>query len=161
MRKILTALLAAAVALSLSAAAMAAKRAPGEPGAMPQAVETAISEIDKYGNILLDVSCTGLFERGYAWGDIVDVTILGQRYEMPVASNFNEVDSGGMVCRAVLKEDLGEDYTVLAINMGDLATDAGVATRENTDSDPGYIWHYNAGVSKPVAVSIEMKEPCG
>ena len=161
MKKVLTALLSAFLVLSLAGTALAARRAPGEPGGEAQTVETTVSEIDKYGNLRLSVSCTALFDQGYAWGDVVNVTLLGQCFEMPITGSFNEVDQGGMVCRAVLKEDLGEDYTVLAINMGDLATTAGIATRENTDADPGYIWHYNEGVSEPVTLSIGMKEPCG
>ena len=43
--------------------------------------------------------------------------------------------------------------------MGDLATFAGVATKEKTEADPGYVWHYNEGVEVPVTVTIEMKEP--
>ena len=161
MKKALSALFAACLLLSLSGAALAARRAPGEPGGTAQAIETTVSKIEKYGNLRLAVSSSALFDQGYAWGDIVNVTILGQCFEMPVAGSFNEVDQGSTICRAVIKDDLGEDYTVLAINMGDLATTAGIATRENTDADPGYLWHYNEGVSEPVAVSITMKEPCG
>ena len=100
-------------------------------------------------------------EAGYAYGDVVTVTINGTGYDMPVGSNYADVDQGSMICRVVIKPDTKEDQIILAINMGDLATVSGIATKEKTDADPGYIWHLNEGVTEPVRVSIAMKEQGG
>lgn len=123
--------------------------------------EVTVIDIQKYGNLMLSLPGSELLARGFAYGDIVNVTINGQVYEMPIGSNFYDVDQGSMICRVVIKEDLGEDYIVLAINMGDFATTAGIATKEKIEADPGFVWHYNEGVAEPVAVAIEMKEPGG
>ncbi len=127
------------------------------------AAETAadVAEIQKYGKLRLSLKGTELLEAGYAYGDIVTVTLNGSGYDMPAGSNFNDVDQGSMVCRVVIKPDAQEDYVVLAINMGDLATTSGIATKEKSEADPGYIWHLNEGVTEPIRVSFAMKEKGG
>ena len=118
-----------------------------------------VTEIQKYGNMVLSVSGSELLGRGFAYGDGVTVTVNGQSYEMALGSNFSDVEQGSMILRVVIKPESNEDYALIAINMGDLATFAGVATKEKTEADPGYLWHYNEGVEVPVTVTIEMKEP--
>ncbi|MBR4457692.1 MAG: tyrosine-protein phosphatase [Clostridia bacterium] len=129
--------------------------------AFAEETPVTVTEIQKYGNLVLSLSGSDFFAQGYSWGDVVNVTINGQTLEMPVGSNYSDVDQGSMICRVVIKEDLGEDYIILAINMGDLATATGIATKEKTEADPGYVWHYNEGVEEPVVVTFEMKEQAG
>ena len=124
-------------------------------------VDADVTEIEKYGNMVLSLKGSELLEAGFAYGDIVTVTINGNRYDMPIGSNFADVDQGSMICRVVIKPDLNEDMIILAINMGDLATASGIATKEKTEGDPGYIWHLNEGVAEPARVHIEMKEQGG
>ena len=147
------------VSLLLSGGAAAEGAVPAAQGDESQ--EITVAQIQKYGNLVLSISGSELLARGFAYGDVVNVTIHGQVYAMPIGSNFSDVDQGSMICRVVIKEDLGEDYIILAINMGDLATASGIATKEKTETDPGYVWHYNEGVEEPVVVTIEMKEPAG
>lgn len=123
--------------------------------------EITVVDIQKYGNLVLSIPGSELLAQGFAYGDVVNVTINGQVYEMPICSNYSDVDQGSLICRVVIKEDLGEDYILLAINMGDLATTAGIATKEKIEADPGYVWHYNEGVTEPVTVSFAMKEQGG
>ena len=129
--------------------------------AFAEETEAEVTEIQKYGNLVLSLTGSGLLEAGYAYGDVVTVTINGTGYDMPVGSNYADVDQGGMICRVVIKPDTNEDMIILAINMGDLATASGIATKEKTEADPGYIWHLNEGVTEPVRVSIAMKEQGG
>lgn len=124
-------------------------------------VDADVTEIEKYGNMVLSLKGSELLDAGFAYGDIVTVTINGNRYDMPIGSNFADVDQGSMICRVVIKPDLNEDMILLAINMGDLATASGIATKEKTEGDPGYIWHLNEGVAEPARVHIEMKEQGG
>ncbi len=131
-------------------------------GLMPVMAEDApitVTEIQKYGNMVLSISGSDLLAQGFAYGDGVTVTVNGQSYEMALGSNFSDVEQGSMILRVVIKPENNEDYALIAINMGDLATFAGVATKEKTEADPGYVWHYNEGVEVPVTVTIEMKEP--
>ena len=130
-----------------------------EPTPEPEPI--TVVEIQKYGNLVLSLSGSELLGRGFAYGDVVTVTVNGQAYDMPVGSNYSDVDQGSMICRVVVKADQGEDYVILAINMGDLATTAGIAVKEKTEAAPGYVWHYQEGVAAPVTVSIEMKESAG
>lgn len=118
-----------------------------------------VTEIQKYGNMVLSVSGSDLLSRGFAYGDGVTVTINGQSFEMALGSNFSDVEQGSMILRVVIKPETNEDYALIAINMGDLATAAGVATKEKTEADPGYVWHYNEGVEVPVTVNVELSQP--
>ncbi len=129
--------------------------------AFAEDTEADVTEIQKYGNLVLSLKGSELLEAGYAYGDVVTVTINGTGYDMPVGSNYADVDQGSMICRVVIKPDTDEDMIILAINMGDLATASGIATKEKTEADPGYIWHLNEGVTEPVRVAIAMKEQGG
>ncbi len=128
-------------------------------GVCAEGTSADIVEIQKYGNLVLSMSGSAFLDQGFAYGDIVTVAINGQELEMPVGSNYSDVEQGSMICRVVVKPDTNEDYMILAINMGDLATTTGIATKEKTEADPGYIWHYT--VEEPVTVAFSMKEKGG
>lgn len=121
--------------------------------------EITVTEIQKYDNLVLSLKGSEFLALGYAYGDIVTAAINGVDYEMPVGSNYSDVDQGTMICRVVVKEETQEDYMILAINMGDLATTTGIAVKEKIEADPGYVWHYQ--VEEPEAVSFAMKEQGG
>ncbi len=121
--------------------------------------EITVAEILKYGNLVLSLRGSEFLDMGYAYGDMVTATINGTAYDMPVGSSYSDVDQGAMICRVLVSEDSGDDYLILAINMGDLATAAGIAEKEKTEADPGYAWRYL--VEEPVTVSFAMKEQGG
>jgi len=125
------------------------------------AVSANVADIQKYGNLVLSIKASDLLNAGYAYGDIITVTINGQAYDMPIGTNYSDVDNGNLVCRAVANEAAGEDYVILAINMGDLATTANIATKTKIDDEPGYRWDYNEGIAAPVSVAITLKEAGG
>ena len=153
MRKIISLFLVMLLALSMASVT-------AETAAQTETVTATVTEIQKYGNMVLNVTGSDILNAGFTYGDVVTVTILGKAYDMPIGSNYADVDQGSMICCVVVRKDAEtpEDYTLLAINMGDLATAAGVATKENIDQDPGYVWNLNEGVEEPVTVTIEMKE---
>ena len=153
-KKMLSLLLTVILCLTMAVSAIAEDTAAQMSG-------ITVTDIQTYGNLVLSVSGTDLMAEGFSYGDIVDVTINGQVYEMPVGSNFADVDQGNMICRVVVKEDPQEDYVILAINMGDLATTAGIAVKQTIEEAPGFLWEYNEGVETPVAVTIGMKEKSG
>ncbi len=146
MKKLLSLLLSVCLLLTLAAPALGSG-------------EITVKEIQKYGNLVLSLKGSEFLALGYAYGDIVTTAINGADYEMPVGSNYSDVDQGSMICRVVIKEETNEDCVILAINMGDLATAAGIAVKEKIEADPGYVWHYQ--VEEPVAVAIAMKEQGG
>ncbi len=125
-------------------------------------VNANVADIQKYGNLVLDISASALLEAGFKYGDLVWVRIgEGDTSEMPLGSNFSDVDQGNPIVRAVSKKDVGEDYVLVAINMGDMATSSGIATKEKIEADPGYVWHYNEGITQPVPVMISLSERGG
>lgn len=147
MKKLLSLLLALCLALGLALPALA-DDAP-----------ITVTEIQKYGNLVLSIKGTDFLALGYDYGDLVTVTLNGQEFDMPVGSNYSDVDQGSMICRVVIKPDTNEDSMILAINMGDLATTALIAEKEKIEADPGYVWHYK--VEEPVPVGFAMKEKGG
>ena len=124
-------------------------------------IEVGIRTIQKYGTLLLTISGNSLLEMGYEYGDIAAVTIDGQTYDMPVVSSYNDVDSGSMLCRVVASDDPTESAVLLSINMGDLATELGIATKTTIEEAPGFRWDYNDGYDDTLAISISMGEKGG
>ena len=118
-----------------------------------------ITEIQKYGNIKLSILGSDLLSRGFDYGDVVTVTLGRKSFDMPIGANYSDVPQGSMICRLEIKPENNEDHTLIAINVGDFATTAGIAEKILTDADPGYIWHYL--VDEPVSVSFAMKEKGG
>ena len=123
-------------------------------------VTTEVTGIQKYGNLELKIKGSELQELGFEYGDIVTVGINGKNLEMPVVSNYSDVDQGSMLCRLVNDDD-SKDYVVLAINMGNLAETAEIADKVKISEDPGFEWHYRDGVEVPVAVTITLTTPGG
>ena len=120
---------------------------------------TTVDSIQKYGNLVLSISGSDFLRLGYTYGDVVTVSLNGMDYDMPVGSLYSDVDTGSMICRVQIEPESGEDEVILAINMGDMASAAGIAVKIEIDEDPGYRWDYQ--VSQPVEVRIAMKEPGG
>lgn len=144
-RKLLTAILACVLVLSFVAIAGTA----GYPK-----ITTDVAEIDKNGNLVLKISASGLFSQGYGYNDIIKVSIAGRKLEMPIVSDYEEVDSGSPLFLAVQNEAEEEDRTLIAIKMGDLATSAEIAEETGTGE-----WKYR--IKTPVAVKISMKQKGG
>lgn len=148
MKKLFSFLIALCLLLSLAMPVLAESAAP-----------ITVTDIQKYGNLVLSVTGTEFLAMGYDYGDIVTVTINAQEMDMPVGSNYSDVDQGSMICRVVIKPDTNEDCVLLAINMGDLATTTLIAEKEKIEADPGYVWNYK--VDQPVPIGIAMKEKGG
>ena len=114
MRKFLATLLALAMALSLMVPAAWAEPADEPASATYEAV---LKTARKYGNIELDISTEEFMKAGFAYGDVVTVDVNGNSYEMPVCSNYNDVDTSKMLVRATK----GASSVIVAINYGQLA----------------------------------------
>lgn len=127
--------------------------------AAPEPLTCSIREIAKYGNLKLSALASDMLKAGYAYGDVIRVTIDAKAYDMPIGSSYSDVDDGSMVCRLTLTDE--EDAITLAINMGDLATAAGIAEKTAIDEEPGYRWDYAEGLRVPVEVSVSLLEAGG
>ena len=151
MRKFLATLLALAMALSLMVPAAWAEPADEPASATYEAVLGKTAR--KYGNIELDISTEEFMKAGFAYGDVVTVDVNGNSYEMPVCSNYNDVDTRKMLVRATE----GASSVIVAINYGQLAVDAGLA-KPNTDPAVSDKYVAADGVTYPVKVTITMKD---
>lgn len=130
---------------------------PGLAADCPALSATAQAEdIMKYGNIVLSLRKEELLGAGYAYGDVVTVKFLDQTLELPVCSNYSDVDSG---LPGVFARDK-DAYVILAINMGDFATTYQIAVK-TTQEDKSFVWSWAEGVTGPVSFTIEMKQAGG
>ena len=118
-----------------------------------------IEKIDKYGNIILSISGRDFLKSGFEFGDVINASIEGVNYDMPICPNYTDVAQGDLVCRVWIEDDVNEDSVLLCINMGDFATDKNIAKKEIVDSASNYKWVYN--VNEPCEVKISMKEKGG
>lgn len=117
--------------------------------------ETGVQEIQKYGNIVLDVEPEKLQEAGYAYGDILTVTMDEKTWQIPFCTNYSDVESGSYVA---CDKDEG---LILAINMGDFATDGGIAEKI-TAEDKSFTWVFPDGRNlEDFVFSISMGEKGG
>ena len=149
----LTALL---LALVMALTMLVSCKDPEEPPVTdPTQITTTIYEIAKYGNLVLYMYGSDLFDKGYEHGDVVEISIGDKKWDAPLCTNYSDVDNGEIVLRATS----ATDGVVLAINMGDFATTAGIAEKVKIDEDPGYRWDYL--VETPVEITITMKEEGG
>ena len=123
-------------------------------------LEAGIAEISKYGNLILTISPDSMRELGYEPADIVLVRIGGSETEMPVGTNYSDADSGEPICCFKTGSD-GNEYVILAINGGDLATTLGIAERHTTEASPGYEWTYAEEIGSEPTVYLSMAEKQG
>ena len=121
----------------------------------PIQITTTIHEIAKHGNLILYMYGSDLYDKGFEHGDIVEIAIGDKKWDVPLCTSYSDVDNGETVLRAI-----GEtDGVVLAINMGDFATTAGIAQKTAIDEEPGYRWDYL--MESNVQITITMKEEGG
>ena len=121
----------------------------------PIQITTTIYEIAKHGNLILYMYGSDLYDKGFEHGDIVEIAIGEKKWDVPLCTSYSDVDNGEAVLRAT-----GEtDGVVLALNMGDFATTAGIAQKTAIDEEPGYRWDYL--IESPVEITITMKEEGG
>ena len=113
-----------------------------------------LGNIDKYGNIKLDVGFDTLTDAGFEYGDVVTVSFLDKAVDMPIVSNYQDVETGEPLLKTNDKE------TCLAINTGDFATTYGIAKKEKNDDDT-YTWTLLEGVPEQIEFEISMKEKAG
>ncbi len=149
MKKTLSLLLILTLCAALAVPALA-------DGPATLTVTAELANIKKYGNVVLSLPKEELFAAGYAFGDVVTVSFLDQSVELPVCNNYSDVDSG---LPALFARD-EDDEPLLAINMGDFATDYGIAVK-TTHEDKSVEWSWAEGVTGPLTVTIRMHEAGG
>ena len=114
------------------------------------------ANIQKFGNVVLSLTCDEIKAAGYQYGDVVKVSFLGKKIKVPFVSNYSDVDTG----KPAILARTGDSNVLLAINMGDFATNYGIADK-NVNEDNTVSWSYAEGVSGPVKVKISLYKAGG
>ncbi len=115
-----------------------------------------MSKIQKHGNVPLALSSDEIINAGYNYGDILNVSFLGQSLDLPLCSSYSDVDAKKSAVFARKADGLVQ----LGINMGDFATTYHIAEK-TTNDDGTFTWNPSSGVTLPVTVTIDMKEAGG
>lgn len=100
------------VVFSLPVAAMAADNSSFAE------VSGTVVEVQKYGNLTMDIKPKALYDAGYKLGDILKVTVGENVLEIPFCTSYSDVDTGSLVVR----DDQTNNLLVVAINMGNFST---------------------------------------
>ncbi|TCL56468.1 S-adenosylmethionine hydroxide adenosyltransferase [Hydrogenispora ethanolica] len=116
------------MAFSLSMTVMAADSSTDVVG--------IVAEVQKYGNLTMDIKPKALYDAGYKLGDILKVTAGVNVLKIPFCTSYSDVDTGSLVVR----DDRANNLLIVAINMGNFST------------------QYNVKVGDKVTFSLAEKE---
>lgn len=166
MRRFLTILLALALSLPLSVTGYADDTSAADSAAWDGLLYVGGLEDEKwtsrYGNLCCDCTAERFFgELGFAWGDLVTVSVLGQTMTAPVVPGHSYVPSGAGAV-VVEKDTAGKptEKVTLLINMGSFIEAFGIATRQ-TDADGNLRWEACEGVTFPLAITFSLEQAGG
>lgn len=124
-------------------------------------VEAGIDNISKYGNITLTIDPAAMKDLGYEPADIITVRIGDQEMDMPVGTEYTDVDSGEPICCFKFSSSTNSEHVVLAVNSGNLAESMSVAKIIKISEDPGYRYEWSEGLDENTTVFLNMKEKQG
>ena len=81
-------------------------------------VTGTITEVQKYGNVVMDIKPKALLDAGFEAGDLLNVQIGDTTLTMPFCTSYSDVDTGSLLVRNDEKNDL----LIVAINLGNFST---------------------------------------
>ena len=76
-----------------------------------------VVEVQKYGNLTMDIKPKAFYDAGYELGDILKVTVGNNVLKIPFCTSYSDVDTGSLVTR----DDKANNLLVVAVNMGNFA----------------------------------------
>ena len=71
---------------------------PGNYAKAATEVTGTITEIQKYGNVVMDIKPKALLDAGYEAGDMLNVQIGETTLTMPFCTSYSDVDTGSLIC---------------------------------------------------------------
>lgn len=80
-------------------------------------VTGTVAEVQKYGNLTMDIKPQALYDAGYELGDVLKVTVEGKTLEIPFCTSYSDVDTGSLVVR----DSKDDNLLIVAINMGNFS----------------------------------------
>ncbi|MBR0367929.1 MAG: hypothetical protein IJH86_05990 [Clostridia bacterium] len=69
-----------------------------ETAECPQ-IEVGVQGIQKYGNLVLDISREAFLKLGYDYGDVITVKLGDKSWSAPVCNDYGDVDTGSISFR--------------------------------------------------------------
>ena len=103
-----------------------------------KALESSVSDIQKYGNLVLSITKSDMDSINAEYGDVFTISLDDQALQAPYCTSYSDVEIGDLV----LRND--GDGIILAINMGDFASSYGIATKVS-NPDKTYQWVFEEG----------------
>lgn len=101
-----------------------------------------VVEVQKYGNLTLDIAPSAFYDAGYELGDVLEITVGDNVLEVPFVTSYSDVDTGSLLVR----DDMDKDIVVVAINMGNFSTTYGVEAGDQVSftlvEKEGYLAEY-------------------
>lgn len=82
-----------------------------------QTVTGTVVEVQKYGNLTMDIKPQALYDAGFELGDILKVNVAGRSLEIPFCTSYSDVDTGSLVVR----DSKDDKLLIVAINMGNFS----------------------------------------
>ena len=114
----------------------------------------SVSEIDKFGNLILSIEPDELKNAGYEYGDVLNVIINEDSYLMPFCTNFTNVDIGSISILDVY----GRIY--IASTKSDFATNYKIAKKLSKNGKVKWVSLNKLSVND-IPVNITMQEKAG
>ncbi|MCT4663560.1 MAG: SAM-dependent chlorinase/fluorinase [Tissierellales bacterium] len=105
-------------------------------------VKGAVVEVQKYGNVIMDVKAAAFYDAGYELGDMLKVNVGEEELEMPFCTSYSDVDTGSLLVR----DNKEKDVVIVAINMGNFAktynAEVGTELTFSLSEKEGYLAQY-------------------
>ena len=153
----LTKRLSRLLALALACLALPLSAAHADVAECPP-IDTGVREIQKYGNLVLEISGDTLMDLGYEYGDLIRVTAAGVTMTMPICRDLSDVDVGANLCIVGVHQVTGESLVILVENGGDMATRLGLGTLTSIEEEPGFRWDLAEGFEDDIPITISLAE---
>lgn len=85
-------------------------------------IAAKVAEVQKYGNLTLDIKPKALYDAGLALGDLLSIKTSSATLTAPFCTSYSDVDTGSLVVR----DDQKNGILVVAINMGNFSVKYGI-----------------------------------
>ena len=82
-----------------------------------ETLNAKVTEVEKFGNVVLDLSEERLYQAGYQVGDLLSLKLKDEELSLPLCTSYSDVDTGKLLFR----DDTGKKRLLVAINMGNFA----------------------------------------
>ena len=105
-------------------------------------IKGSVVEVQKYGNVIVDVKGAAFYDAGYELGDMLNVNVGENELKVPFCTSYSDVDTGSLLVR----DNKEKDVVIVAINMGNFAktykAEIGTEITFSLSEKEGYLAQY-------------------